>query len=615
MKIISFFPSKFGLIAILFFSCYTQVIAQSDESWAVVMSGGLGYTDQVWRTRYEFPEKEIKEYWDLGYNITNLTYGNGVWALVMSQGSGLGRQYWVSNNTFPQEQIQDYWDNHRYRITNLTHGDGKWAVIMSEYTPYKEQRWNTSEQFPEKEIKDFWSKGYFITNLDHGNGLWALVVSKGSGYADQIYSIYKDFPEAGIKEYWNKGYSITNLTYGDGVWVLIMSKGAGLGLQAWQTESTYPQKKINEYWAKGYYISGLYHGKYSSETPNAPIVYKKATVNWNTPYSNNTKVNKEDYTLKACVRTESPISKIEIYVNDVKQTQTQQRGFEVVPDDGCDQTIEKKVKLKPGNNIIKLSVTNKGGVTQAEVRTVVYSQPEIEIPNNTNTTNTEKRLALIIGNSSYANAPLKNPVNDARSMEVALKKVGFEVIKVENTTQKDLKSKIDEYGQKLRTGGYDVGLFFYAGHGMQVKGNNYLIPVDATVAEENEVEYECVDAGRVLAKMESAGSKVNIVILDACRNNPFERSWSRSTEGNGLATMDAPLGSIICYATSPGKTAADGVGNNGTYTEELLQNIQIPGLPIEDVFKRVRIGVVQKTNRQQTPWETSSMTGDFFFTK
>jgi uncharacterized caspase-like protein len=224
-------------------------------------------------------------------------------------------------------------------------------------------------------------------------------------------------------------------------------------------------------------------------------------------------------------------------------------------------------------------------------------------------------LALIIGNSTYAKSPLKNPVNDARAVEIALKKVGFEVMKVENASQADLKRKIDEYGQKLKAGAYDVGLFFYAGHGMQVKGNNYLIPVDANVTEENEVEYNCVDTGRILAKMESAGSKVNIIILDACRDNPFERSWSRSTAGNGLATMDAPLGSIVCYATSPGKTAADGQGTNGAYTEELLKHIQTPGLSLEEVFKRVRIGVVQKTNRQQTPWETSSMTGNFFFTK
>jgi uncharacterized caspase-like protein len=115
--------------------------------------------------------------------------------------------------------------------------------------------------------------------------------------------------------------------------------------------------------------------------------------------------------------------------------------------------------------------------------------------------------------------------------------------------------------------------------------------------------------------MEGAGSRINIVIMDACRDNPFERSWSRSTKGNGLAMMDAPVGSIVCYSTSPGKTAADGEGNNGLYTEELLKNLNTPGLTLEEVFKQVRIGVINKSNRQQTPWETSSLTGDFYFLK
>ncbi|TAF30234.1 MAG: caspase family protein, partial [Cytophagales bacterium] len=173
----------------------------------------------------------------------------------------------------------------------------------------------------------------------------------------------------------------------------------------------------------------------------------------------------------------------------------------------------------------------------------------------------------------------------------------------------------EEYGQKLKDGKYDVALFFYAGHGLQVKGNNYLVPVDGTVNQEQDVEYECVDAGRVLAKMEGAGSRINIIIMDACRDNPFERSWSRSSKGNGLATMDAPVGSIVCYSTSPGKTASDGGGNNGLYTEELLKHLNTPGLALEEVFKRVRIGVISKSNREQTPWETSSLTGDFFFVK
>jgi uncharacterized caspase-like protein len=151
---------------------------------------------------------------------------------------------------------------------------------------------------------------------------------------------------------------------------------------------------------------------------------------------------------------------------------------------------------------------------------------------------------------------------------------------------------------------------------MQVKGNNYLIPVDAAPRIENDVEYDCVDAGRLLGKMEDAGANTNIVILDACRDNPFARSWSSRSSGkgdSGLAYMNAPSGSIIAYATAPGKTASDGLGNNGIYTEAMLQYINVPGLTIEDFFKYVRIQVMEKTDKQQIPWEYTSLKGNFYF--
>ena len=170
---------------------------------------------------------------------------------------------------------------------------------------------------------------------------------------------------------------------------------------------------------------------------------------------------------------------------------------------------------------------------------------------------------------------------------------------------------IDEFGEKLKD--YNVGLFFYAGHGVQAKGNNYLIPVDAEVDSENDVEYNCVNAGRVLAKMEDAASKVNIIILDACRDNPFERSWTRKSKGNGLAYMNAPVGSLIAYATSPGMTAADGEDDNGLYTSVILQHITTPGITIEQLFKRVRKTVRNASQNKQIPWESTSLEGEFYF--
>ncbi len=220
-----------------------------------------------------------------------------------------------------------------------------------------------------------------------------------------------------------------------------------------------------------------------------------------------------------------------------------------------------------------------------------------------------RRVALVIGNGAYPGAPLKNPVNDARDMAAALRAVGFEVILRENASLRQMEEGVDLLWQRLRGGG--AGLFFFAGHGLQVAGRNYLVPVDARLAAEQDVKYRCMDAGLVLGRMENAGNGLNIVILDACRNNPYARSWRSMNEG--LAKMDAPKGSIIAYATAPDSVAADGSGRNGIYTGELLRPLRTPGLGIEEMFKRVRIGVLRDTGDKQVPWESSSLTGHFSF--
>jgi uncharacterized caspase-like protein len=202
--------------------------------------------------------------------------------------------------------------------------------------------------------------------------------------------------------------------------------------------------------------------------------------------------------------------------------------------------------------------------------------------------NKENRTALVIGNGNYADSPLKNPANDANDMAATLKTFGFEVLSYTNLDQNGMKKAIREFGAKLRAKG-GVGLFYYAGHGMQVKGVNYLIPIGAAVNTEEEIEYESVEVGLVLAQMESANNNVNIVILDACRNNPFARSF-RSVE-KGLASIDAPSGTLLAYATAPGSVASDGSGRNGLYTQELLKAMRTNNLSIEDVFKRVRVSV------------------------
>ncbi|MDL5047692.1 caspase family protein [Oscillatoria amoena NRMC-F 0135] len=224
----------------------------------------------------------------------------------------------------------------------------------------------------------------------------------------------------------------------------------------------------------------------------------------------------------------------------------------------------------------------------------------------------ERRIALIIGNSDYhAKATLKNPVNDARSMDETLKSLGFVTLRYENLGLNELKKAIDEFGKRLSD--YEIGLFYYAGHGIQYKGRNYLIPIDADLRIAQQVEFDCVPADRVLAYMENSNTQVNLLILDACRNNPFESSWNRSVSGDGLAFMNAPSGSLIAYATAPGSVASDGYAGNGLYTSSLLQHIVTPNVTVEQVFKRVRAEIEAKTNKQQTPWESTSLKGDFYF--
>lgn len=221
-----------------------------------------------------------------------------------------------------------------------------------------------------------------------------------------------------------------------------------------------------------------------------------------------------------------------------------------------------------------------------------------------------RRIALVIGNGAYTNAPpLKNPPNDARDMAATLKLLGFSVSSAIDADQRTMKRLIREFGQQLKTGGQ--GLFYYAGHGVQMRGRNYLIPANADITSETDVEDQSVDLNLVLGLMDEAQNGLNIVILDACRNNPFTRSFRSA--GAGLAQVDAPTGTLIAYATSPGRVASDGQGRNGLYTSELLSQMRVTGIGVEEMLKRVRAGVRQQTSGQQVPWESSSLVGNFYF--
>ena len=220
----------------------------------------------------------------------------------------------------------------------------------------------------------------------------------------------------------------------------------------------------------------------------------------------------------------------------------------------------------------------------------------------------EQRMALVIGNSAYSTGPLRNPVNDAADMAAALQKLGFEVILKKNATLQEMEEAVFHFADRLKKGG--VGLFYFAGHGVQVNGENYLLPVGANISKETDVKYKAVNANRIMDEMAYANNGLNVVLLDACRDNPFARTF-RSTS-RGLAIVNsAPAGTFISFSTGPGQVARDGEGRNSPYTAALLKYMQIPGLTISDVFINVRTRVKQETG--QIPWELSSLEGQFYF--
>jgi hypothetical protein len=220
-----------------------------------------------------------------------------------------------------------------------------------------------------------------------------------------------------------------------------------------------------------------------------------------------------------------------------------------------------------------------------------------------------ERVALLIGNNNYASTPLRNAVNDAKDLSEALKELGFQVIVRENASRRDMIEAIREFDKALE--GAQTALFFYAGHAMQFKDRNYLIPIDAAMGSEEDITFFSVEVAQIFDRMDRARTRFNFLILDACRDNPFAASFKLSS--TGLAQMSSPSGTLIAYATSPGSVAADGFGRNGIYTKHIIQNIKVPDLPVEIMFKRVREGVERETRRLQTPWDSSSLKGDFAF--
>lgn len=224
------------------------------------------------------------------------------------------------------------------------------------------------------------------------------------------------------------------------------------------------------------------------------------------------------------------------------------------------------------------------------------------------------RVALVIGNADYGEAigKLANPARDAELIAKSLAQVGFTVTTLLDADQKAMKRAISDFGKRLVAAGPEAtGLFYYAGHGVQIGGTNYLIPLAARIESEADADMEAVDADWVLKQMEFAGNRVNVVILDACRNNPLGRGLRSVTAG--LARMDAPKGSFIAYSTAPGEVAQDGNNGNSPYAAALAEAITAKPTPIEEMFRNVRVDVMRATAEQQVPWDSSSLTGAFYF--
>jgi peptidoglycan hydrolase-like protein with peptidoglycan-binding domain len=223
----------------------------------------------------------------------------------------------------------------------------------------------------------------------------------------------------------------------------------------------------------------------------------------------------------------------------------------------------------------------------------------------------ERRAALVIGNAAYQHAhPLNNPTNDANAIAETLRHLGFDVVLLDDADRTTMVKALGEFRRKLSTEG--IGLFSYAGHGMQVRGKNYLIPIDADIGDENDAALLAIDLESVQYVMEDAGVRLSLFILDACRDDPFERRF-RSAGWRGLAPVDAGRGAVIAFATAPGKTAADGEGQHGLFTGELLKAMVRPGLELEDVLKQTAEGVERGSGNQQTPWYNSAFHGHFYF--
>ena len=496
--------------------------------------------------------------------------------------------------------------------------DGYGALIWSDGSVYYGQLKNGArhgqgvlfDTETNTKYSGIWNNDEFVSEMDENqfdvifgskNGFGIKLTANGRYYGNLVNGVPSG---KGMLDLYNGNYYVGDLKNG-------MANGQGT-LEDRDSGERYIGSFVNgEMTGKGVF----YHADGSKEEGtfrNGELEIKKTEdvsvakpiVTWLAPAQSDMETTSSKQTVKLCVASKASIDEVTVTVNGVVKAKKSNRGFTVVSSQ-CDYTFEYEIDLEPGQNEIKAIVKNAGGTTTTDARRVTL--------NKSDNVSSEKRLALIIGNGAYQYiGALNNPSNDARLMGETLGSLGFETMVYTDLSQNEMISKIREFGNKL-TEEKAVGLFFYAGHGLQVNGENYLVPITANITKQQDVELECVNLKRVLGEMEYAQNDLNIIILDACRNNPFANM--RAINSGGLAAVNAPRGTFIAFATSPGNVASDGSGSNGLYTEQLAQEITQPGIKIEDVFKKVRSRVYEISQQQQIPWENSSIFGDFYFKK
>jgi hypothetical protein len=343
---------------------------------------------------------------------------------------------------------------------------------------------------------------------------------------------------------------------------------------------------------------------YDSEPATKVVLVKAAdasvAINWYYPEMTEIKVNDAQVNLKACIISSINVDNVELYVNN--KPFHIDRGFKLSKTDKCDNYFQQNIMLERGSNLIQLKANNKLKKVDSEIRNIIYEDVSFEY-----------RSALVIGNANYEDAPLKNPVNDAKAMANTLRELNFDVIEITDGDLSTIRKGIRDFYALLEEH-KGVALFYYAGHGVQSKGENYIIPIKHDIKEEFEIPDRAIRVNSVLEAMESTKTRMNIVILDACRNNPFMRSFRSGNRGLAQINSDG-TGSLIAYATAPGSVASDGEGENGLYTQELLKAIKTPGLEIGMVFRNVLTNVKKLSNGHQLPWTNASIEGEFYFIK